>query len=78
MPRRVLLVSRIKNTCLKLVDRNTKFFHQAAITRRRRAIITQLKKQNGYWTEDPKELQELTREFYKNLYSTDLPQPVDT
>lgn len=66
-----------KKSRLKLGHRNTKLFHQTAISRRKRDTVMQLKKQNGSWTNDSRELQEMACDFYQKLYSINSSQHVE-
>ncbi|CAI0476314.1 unnamed protein product [Linum tenue] len=52
-------------------DRNTRCFHTAALTRRRKNRITKLQREDGIWIEDPEMLKLMAREFYVRLYSED-------
>ncbi|KAF7820561.1 ribonuclease H [Senna tora] len=49
-------------------DRNTKYYHTKAITRRRRNKILMLKNQSGQWVEDLTEIRNIIVEFYKELF----------
>lgn len=63
--------------CLKLGKRNTKFFHQTTVARRRRSIETILKNNQGDWIDNEEELRKLAKEFYENLYKAGNCIPID-
>jgi hypothetical protein len=52
-------------------DCNTRFFHLRVSKRKKRNHISRLKRPDGSFTEDGQEMSSMTREFYKNLYSTE-------
>lgn len=52
-------------------DRNTQFFHRRATWRQKKNTISKLKKDNGEWCEDIKEIQNMATSFFKNLYTKD-------
>jgi hypothetical protein len=52
-------------------DKNTKYFQQRASMRRRKNRITALAKPDGQLTEDVAELESMTTEFYKDLYTSE-------
>ncbi|KAA3478183.1 reverse transcriptase [Gossypium australe] len=53
---------------LKLGDRNTAFFHSMATQRRQRNIIQKLQHTDGRETEDQKEMAELARAYFQDLF----------
>jgi hypothetical protein len=55
----------------KEADRNTGFFHHQARWRARKNKISKLKRADGLWTEDPKEMKELSVAFFADLYKVD-------
>ncbi|CAN1142151.1 Transposon TX1 uncharacterized 149 kDa protein, partial [Linum perenne] len=58
-------------------DRNTKFFHLAALKRRAVNRIRRLKDCNGSWVEDQTVLLELAVDFFKSIYmASDAPGSV--
>lgn len=59
-------------------DRNTIFFHTSTIIRRRRNRIEMLKADGGRWVTDAKELELMTVNYYKRLYSLEDVNPVLT
>ncbi|CAN1190366.1 LINE-1 retrotransposable element ORF2 protein, partial [Linum perenne] len=54
---------------LKLGDRNTRFFHNSTIQRRRRNQITSIKDERGLWIDDPGELNSHIKNFFHSLFS---------
>jgi hypothetical protein len=52
-------------------DKNSKFFHQRASMRRRKNLIKTLVRQDGQLIDDPIEMQSMTAEFYKTLYTSE-------
>jgi len=52
-------------------DNNTKFFHQKATRRHNKNRITRLTRVDGTITEVIDEMQHMTRDFYRNLYSSE-------
>lgn len=50
-------------------DRNTRYYHLKAITRKRKNCISMLRDANGAWTDDDAELQNMVNNFYKNLFT---------
>ena len=49
-------------------DKNTKFFHQKASTRKKKNIITRLVRPDGTFCMNRNELESMTWEFYDELY----------
>jgi hypothetical protein len=52
-------------------DRNTKYFHRRASSRRRKNRISKMKYMDGTWTSDANEMEDITREFFQGLYARD-------
>lgn len=50
-------------------DANTRFFHTTTLNRRRRNKIIVLQKEEGDWTYDPQEIQNITFTYFKNLFT---------
>jgi hypothetical protein len=50
-------------------DRNTRYYHMKAITRRRKNNVLVLKNNEGHWIEDVNQLHGLVTEFYQNLFT---------
>lgn len=59
---------RSRATYLREGDRNTKWFQRKATWRKKKNDITKLKDSSGVWKEEEKEIQEMTREFFRSLY----------
>jgi hypothetical protein len=64
-------LQRSRVAWLKVVDRDTGFFHRQARWRARKNKITKLRKVDGTWVEDPNELKELLVAFFADLYRVD-------
>jgi hypothetical protein len=56
---------------LKVGDKNTKIIHLRASQRKKKNKILRLKKEDGSLTEDVKELETMTTNFYTNLYRSE-------
>lgn len=52
-------------------DKYTRFFHQKVNMRRKKNNISRLTRPNGTICDHPSELQEMTREFYEDLYKSE-------
>ncbi|CAN1318107.1 LINE-1 retrotransposable element ORF2 protein [Linum perenne] len=52
----------------KLGDRNTRFFHLSTIQRRRRNDITRLKRDDGVWIDEPREVKNHVKNFFHKLF----------
>ena len=52
-------------------DRNTKYFHRRASSRRKKNRISRLKRVDGSWTSDTNEMEMITRDFFQGLYAQD-------
>lgn len=63
----LLQKSRIK--CLTEWNKNTHFFHTITVIRRLKGCITCLKDENDYWMDNQETLQQVSRQFYINLYT---------
>lgn len=50
-------------------DRNTNYFHGVATIRRRRNRITTLQDYQGVWVSDPRQLEALATNYFRNLFS---------
>ena len=50
-------------------DTNTKYFRRKASWRRKKKTINKLKDDSGEWVENKDKLQELTTNFFKELYT---------
>lgn len=61
---------RARVNCLRQGDRNTKFFHSSASSRRQTNFIKGLYDTAGSWCSDEKKLAEITFDYFTNLFST--------
>lgn len=52
-------------------DKNTRFFHERACRRRKKNIISRLKRLDGTISENEKELGTMATSFYQHLYSSE-------
>ncbi|KAF7826831.1 ribonuclease H [Senna tora] len=68
-----LWFQKARCTWIRDGDRNTKYYHTKAITRRRENKITMLKNRNGDWTETKEEVKSIIVDFYKELFKEDQP-----
>jgi hypothetical protein len=50
-------------------DRNTKYFHRKASSRHKTNRIQKLKRGDGTWTSDTREMEGMARDFFQNLYT---------
>ncbi|CAN1123584.1 Transposon TX1 uncharacterized 149 kDa protein [Linum perenne] len=50
-------------------DRNSRFFHQSAIQRRKRNTISCLKVENDTWVDEPDEVKNYIKGFYQHLFT---------
>ncbi len=55
---------------LKDVDRNTKFFHARAFSRRRKNKISGLRDEYGCWRDDPEELKGIMTRYFSRLFAS--------
>lgn len=62
---------RAKTDWLKIGDKNSKFFHQSASSRRRRNAFQQLQRDDGSWASWGNGLEGLIQDFYSNLFQSD-------
>lgn len=53
-------------------DQNTRFNHVTAIQRRRRKSIQIIKYTSGEWIKEAEQIYKTLKEWYQNLYTTDL------
>jgi hypothetical protein len=67
----MMWLQRSRVAWLKVVDRDTGFFHRQARWRARKNKITKLRRVDGTWVEDPNELKELLVAFFADLYRVD-------
>jgi hypothetical protein len=52
-------------------DKNTKFFHQKANMRRKKNRVEKLTRPNGTICDNPMELEEMSKEFFEDLYKSE-------
>ncbi|CAN1142721.1 hypothetical protein LINPERHAP2_LOCUS13214, partial [Linum perenne] len=52
-------------------DRNTKFYHLAALKRRAANRVRRLKDADGVWVEDEERLLAMAVDFFKSIYAED-------
>jgi hypothetical protein len=64
-------LQRSRIAWLREGDRNARYFHRQAMWRARKNKITKLKNQDNEWCEDPKVLQSMAVDFFRDLYSAD-------
>ena len=58
---------------LKEGDKNTKFFHNKASSRKKKNRIWGIKDTSGRWTEKPKEIEQEFCSYFNNLFATTQP-----
>ncbi|CAL1355748.1 unnamed protein product [Linum trigynum] len=68
----LLWFQRSREKWVQQGERNTGYFHQQAIIRRRRNKIDSLRNTNGEWVSDPQELAMLIFDFFASLYLQDI------
>lgn len=67
----MMWLQRSRIAWLREGNRNTRYFHRQAVWRARKNKITKLKTQDDEWCEDPKVMQSMSVEFFKDLFSAD-------
>ena len=67
----MMWLQRSRIAWLREGDRNTHYFHRQAMWRARKNKITKLKNQNAECCEDPKVLQAMSMDFFRDLYTVD-------
>lgn len=73
----IMWKQRARIEWLRAGDKNTRFFHLRAIRRKRKNMISKLKKADGTVTEDSQEMGNLATNFYKSLYSSEGTENMD-
>jgi hypothetical protein len=68
----MMWLQRSRVSWLKEGDRNTKRIHQKAQWRSRKNRIKKLKMDSGQWCDDGEDMSDLTREFFRNLFTKDV------
>ncbi|XP_040932052.1 uncharacterized protein [Gossypium hirsutum] len=63
---------RSRVTWPKEWDRNTRFFHVRATSRKKKNRIEKLKDMHGNWRENTKDICEAAREYFQNLFESTL------
>ena len=64
---------RSRSNWLKQGDKNTKFFHSKASSRKRKNKIWGIENDQGNWTEDDEEVEKQICGYFTNLFSTSNP-----
>jgi hypothetical protein len=64
-------LQRSRVAWLQAGDRNTKYFHRRATWRRKKNRVCKLKRPDGSWTMDAHEMEELTLDYFKKLYTSE-------
>jgi hypothetical protein len=67
----MMWMQRSRVSWLKEGDRNTKFFHRKAAGRAKKNKITRLRTDDGRITKDKKEMGNIARDFFQQLYTQD-------
>lgn len=62
---------RAKLIWLKERDMNSRFFHVAASTRKRRNSFTTLRNAHGQWCTSSEEIDDLISDYFSHLFTTD-------
>jgi hypothetical protein len=67
----IIWMQRSRIAWLREGDQNTKYFHRRASWRRKKNNIRKLKRPDGTWTSDTNEMENMTKEFFQDLYTRD-------
>ncbi|KAK5824615.1 hypothetical protein PVK06_019396 [Gossypium arboreum] len=66
---------KVRCDWLKLRDQNTKFFHTCTLLRGKNNCITAIRKSDGNWIYDPKDIEDEANDFFQRLYR-EIPAPL--
>ncbi|XP_021290562.1 uncharacterized protein LOC110421316 [Herrania umbratica] len=62
---------KVRLDWLKYGDSNSKFYHALVKSKQRKKKIVALRREDGSWCTDPKELEEMVVNYYQHLYKDD-------
>ena len=65
---REILDAKVKNKVVKGGDKNTKYFHQSTMQRRRRNKVLSLKGDDGIWVDEERRIMENFQSFFEKLF----------
>ncbi|KAL9671188.1 hypothetical protein QQ045_008754 [Rhodiola kirilowii] len=66
----ILWRQRSRVEWLKEGDRNTRFFHAKATRRKKSNIISRMQDEEGVWLTDERQIGEVTKRYFTNIFST--------
>ena len=66
-----------RSLCLKIGDKNTRFFHQKASQRHTKNNIKGLKDREGIWQSDMSRISNIAKEYYTELFATSHPRSME-
>lgn len=69
---------RARSNELRDGDKNTKYFHHKASSRRRRNTIKGLTDENGVWKSDSPTMQRIIADYFSHIFSLETPADSDT
>ena len=61
---------RSRSNRAKSGDKNTRYFHEKASSRKRKSTITGLMDESNQWKEDPEVVKGIAVRYYQNLFSS--------
>ncbi|XP_071674251.1 uncharacterized protein [Lolium perenne] len=67
----IMWLQRSRVAWLREGDRNTKYFHRRETWRRKKNRVCKLKRPDGSWTMEAREMEELTLDYFKKLYTSE-------
>jgi hypothetical protein len=67
----ILWMQRSRVAWLREGDRNTKYFHRKASWRHKKNKVRKLRRNDGTWTMDPGEMENMSRDFFEGLFTRD-------